>query len=255
MVNDLLKQLGFGDKEITIYLTLLQHGKLSPASLAKIVKLNRTTVYSIAKELAAKGVIAEDIGSASMLLVAKPPQDLSLLAEKEEKQLEEKRAIIKNVVEELQTIAKPTQYTVPKIVFVAQDEVNNHLYTQTPVWDKSILEYDGTWWGFQDHTFVQDYEKWIDWYWEKGSNPKTKLKLLSNETAEQIKKKKFERRQIRFWSQSHNFQATTWILGDYVVMIVTNQKPHYLVEIHDKILAHDMREVFKGIWNTQIEPK
>jgi len=38
MVNDLLKQLGFGDKEILVYLTLLQHGKLSPASLANIVK-------------------------------------------------------------------------------------------------------------------------------------------------------------------------------------------------------------------------
>ena len=254
MVNDLLKQLGFGDKEISIYLTLLQHGKLTPASLAKIVNLNRTTVYSIAKELAAKGVIAEDLGGASMFLVAKPPQDLSLLAQKEEKQLEEKKAIIKNAVEELQGLAKPTQYTVPKIIYVAQDQVNEHLYSQTPAWDKSILEYDGIWWGFQDHTFVQNYEKWIDWYWEKGSNPKTKLKLLSNETAEKIKKKKFERRQIRFWEQSHGFQATTWILGDYVVMIVTNQKPHYLVEIHDKILAHDMREVFKGIWNTQIEP-
>lgn len=254
MINDLLKQLGFGDKEITIYLTLLQHGKLTPASLAKIVNLNRTTVYSIAKNLADKGVIAEDLGGISMHLVAKPPGDLALLAQKEEKQLEEKRAIIKNAIEELQSIAKPTQYTVPKIIFVAQDKVNEHLHSQTPVWDKSILQYDGTWWGFQDSTFVQNYEKWIDWYWEKGSNPQTKLKLLSNEAAEQIKKKKYSRRQIRFWDQSHNFEATTWILGDYVVMIVTNQKPHYLVQIHDKTLAHDMREVFKGIWNTQIEP-
>lgn len=250
MVNDLLKQLGFGDKEVSVYLTLLQHGKLTPASLAKIVNFNRTTVYSIAKDLAAKGIIAEDLGGSSMLLVAKPPQDLMLLAQTEEKQLEEKRAIIKNAVEELQSLAKPTQYMVPKIIFVAQDQVSDHLYSQTPAWDKSMLEYDGTWWGFQDRTFVQNYEKWIDWYWEKGSDIRIKLKLLSNEAAEQIKKKKFQQRQIRFWDKSHNFQATTWILGDYVVMIVTNQKPHYLVEIHDKVLANDMREVFKGIWNT-----
>lgn len=176
MINDLLKQLGFGEKEVTIYLALLQHGKLTPASLANIVGINRTTVYSTAKELAAKGVIAEDLGGKTLYLVAKPPQDLFLLAQKEEKLLEEKRVIIKNVVEELRTIAKPTQYTVPKIIFVAQDEVNDHLYSQTPVWDKSLLEYDGTWWGFQDHTFVQHYEKWIDWYWEKGSGPKHKIK-------------------------------------------------------------------------------
>ncbi len=254
MVNDLLKQLGFGDKETAVYLTLLQHGKLTPASLAKIVGFNRTTVYSVAKELAQKGVIAEDLGGKTLFLVAKPPQDLMLLTQKEEKQLEEKKAVIKNAMGELQAIAKPTQYTIPKIIFVAQDEVNAHLYSQTPVWDKSILQYDGVWWGFQDHTFVQNYEKWIDWYWERGSNPKTSLKLLSNEAAEQIKKKKYARRQIRFWAQSHNFRATTWILGDFVVMIVTNQRPHYLVEIHDAVLAHDMREVFKGVWDTQIEP-
>ena len=253
MVNDLLKQLGFGDKEITVYLALLQHGKISPASLAKIVKLNRSTVYSIAKELSAKGVIAEDLGSANMYLVAKPPEDLVLLAQKEEKDLAEKKNIIQNAIQELHSITKATQYTVPKIIFLAQDQVQEYLYKQTPMWDESILKYDGTWWGFQDQTFVKNYETWIDWYWEKGGNKKTQLKLLSNEAAEEIKKKKFERREIKFWEQSHNFQATTWILGDYVVMIATQQKPFYLVQIHDATLANDMRQVFKGIWKTQIE--
>ena len=150
----------------------------------------------------------------------------------------------------MQNIAKVADYVVPKIVFVPEDEIDRHLYKQTPAWDASILKYDGTWWGFQDHTLVANYEKWIDWYWEKGSNPKTALKLLSNESAETIKKKKYVRRQIRFWAQSKNFSATTWVLGDYVVMIVTSQKPFHLVEIHDAVLAHNLREVFKGIWRS-----
>ncbi len=250
MINELLKTLGFGDKEISVYLTLLQHGKLTPASLSKITKLNRTTVYSTAKELVSKGVIAEDLGNKSLFLVAKPPRDLEILAQKEEKILQDKKTVIKNAVEELQAITKATQYTIPKIVFVAQDELESHLHKRTPAWDESILKYDGCWWGFQDDTFVKNYEKWIDWYWETGSNPSTSLKLLSNETAEKIKKKKFGRRQIQFWKESHNFTATTWILGDFVVMIVTNQKPHYLVEIHDTALAQNLREVFKGIWKS-----
>lgn len=253
MVNELLQNLGFGEKEIKVYLTLLQHGKLTPASLAKIVGLNRTTVYSTAKELVQKGVIAEDLGNKNLFLVAKPPQDLELLAAKEEKQLREKKAIIKNAIEELQNISKGNQYTIPKIIFVAEDEIVNHLRKQTPVWDKSMLKYDGTWWGFQDNSFIKNYEEWIDWYWEVGSDPKVVLKILSNEEAEQIKKKKYSRRQVKFWKESHNFQATTWILGDYVVMLVSHKRPHYLVEIHDAVLAHDMREVFKGIWKTQIE--
>jgi predicted transcriptional regulator len=254
MIEELLKTLGFSDKEITVYLAVLKYGRILPASLAQVVGLKRSTVYSIAKELVKRGIITEDLGSVNLHLVAKPPQDLELLAKREQRELEDRKDTIKKAIAELQTIAETTKYAVPKISFIAEDEFNDHLYKQTPAWDESILKYDGIWWGFQDHTFVQHYEAWIDWYWEEGSNPKTSLKLLSNEVAEKIKKKKYARRQIRFWDQSHNFQATTWILGDFVVMIVTSQKPFYLVEIHDAVLAHDLREVFKGIWHTQIQP-
>lgn len=253
MLEELLKKLNFNEKQTAVYLAVLKYGRITPAMLAEVTKLNRTTVYSIIKELAAIGVIGEDVGGPQLYLVAKPPQDLNLLIKKEERELEEKRETVKQAVKELQSIAKTTKYPIPKIIFIQEEEVESHLYKAAPKWDESILQYDGIWWGFQDHTFVQHYEDWIDWYWQTGSQPTTKLKLLSNEVAEQIKKKKFERRQIRFWTESHNFQATTWILGDFVVMIVTNQRPHYLVEVHDAVLAHDMREVFKGIWKTQIE--
>lgn len=250
MINDLLKKLGFSDKEITVYLAVLKSGKITPGALSAVVNLNRTTVYSIAKELVKKGVIAEDLGADNLSLVAKPPQDLELMAKKEEKELEERKKNISKAIIELQSVAESTKYPIPKIVFVSEEDLENHLYKQTPVWDESILEKDGIWWGFQDHTFVQHYEDWIDWYWEVGSKKEVFLKLISNEVAEQIKKKKYERRQIRFWDQSKNFTATTWINGDFVVMIVTNQRPHYLVELHDAVLAHNMREIFKGIWNT-----
>ena len=77
------------------------------------------------------------------------------------------------------------------------------------------------------------------------------LKLLSNESKiEQVmKNKKYaECRQIKFWDKSSNFTGTLWVLGDYLVLIMTKQRPHYLVEIHDTIFAHNIREVFKNIW-------
>ena len=105
------------------------------------------------------------------------------------------------------------------------------------------------WWGFQDHNFVMHYEKWIDWYWQTAP-AKISLQLLSNqsEIEKTMQGKKYARRKIKFWSDAKNFTATTWICGDYVIMIITNQRPHYLVEIHDAVLAHNLREVFEGIW-------
>ncbi len=39
-----------------------------------------------------------------------------------------------------------------------------------------------------------------------------------------------------------------WINGEYVVVIVTRTHPHYLFEIHDKLLAGNLREVFGRLW-------
>lgn len=250
MINELLAKIGLNDKEIQVYLTVLQQGKISPAALSKVVGLNRTTVYSVSKELVAKGLITEDLGSPTISLIAKPAEELEMMIVREEREVHGKKELAKRAIHELQSVVKTQSFALPKIVFIPEAEIEGHLYKQSEIWNKSVNSRDGIWWGFQDQTFVASYEKWIDWYWENVKPDITQLRLLSNESAEQIKTKKFAKRQIRFWDQSKNFTATTWVTGDYITTIVTNQKPHYLVEIHDAVMAHNMREVFKGIWKT-----
>jgi len=250
MINELLSKIGLNDKEVQVYLTVLQHGKITPAALSKVVGINRTTVYSTAKELVAKGLITEDLAGPTKSLIARPLEDLELFVENEERAVRKKKELAKRAIMELQSVVKTQQFALPKIVFIPEAELEAYLYKQTPTWFESINKRDGIYWGFQDQTFVANYEKWIDWTWEHAEPQFKELRLISNEVAEEIKKKKFAKRNIRFWDQSKNFTATTWINGDYVIMIVTNQHPHYLVEIHDAVLAHNMREVFKGIWAT-----
>jgi len=45
-----------------------------------------------------------------------------------------------------------------------------------------------------------------------------------------------------------NFTATVWVCGEYIVVIATQQHPFYLYEIHDQLLADNMREMFKKLW-------
>ena len=53
---------------------------------------------------------------------------------------------------------------------------------------------------------------------------------------------------MRFWSNKLDFSASTWIMGEYLVMIITRKKPYYLLEIKDAVLSHNMREVFRNLW-------
>jgi sugar-specific transcriptional regulator TrmB len=248
MVNETLQKLGLNDKEVAIYTTVLQQGKITPANVAKLTKINRTTVYSVSKDLIKKGFVSEDLAGPASYLVARPPQDLKFVIDKEEQELNQKRRLVNKAIDELQLLTKNVKYSIPKIVFISEEGLGDYLYKQTPIWDESIQKTKSIWWGFQDKTFVRHYEQWIDWYWETGGSKNMELQLISNESAEALKKKKFPRRHIKFWNKSQDFTATTWILGDYVVMIVTAERPHYLVEIHDAVLAHNMRELFKGLW-------
>ncbi|MDO8524326.1 MAG: helix-turn-helix domain-containing protein [bacterium] len=248
MIQQLLEQLGFSEKEIAIYIAVLQKGKVSPSEVAKTTGINRTTIYSVAKDLIKRGVISEDLGiDPTRYLVALPLNDLK---QEEEKKIENKKEILNQAIEELSILSKDARYTVPKIVFVDGKNLEKYLHKQNKTWSKSIMKRDGIWWGFQDHTLVEHYEKWIDSYWKGVPSPELSVKLLTNKSPieQRMAKKQYPQRKMKFWSDTKQFTASTWVCGDYVVMIITNQKPHYLVEIYDATLAHNMRETFKGLW-------
>jgi predicted transcriptional regulator len=250
MINDFLKQLGFGDKEILVYLAIIEQGKATPATIAKITGINRTTVYALAKELVQKRVIVEDLGGKRGYLVALPPGDLKSIIQKEERDLENRKMLVEQAIKELEASPRSAKYSIPKISFIYEEDIENFLYQQTPVWNDSILKTDGIWWGFQDPSFVEHYQKWIDWYWKEVAPKKMVLRLLTNrsETESEMAKRGYERRLMKFWSGGEKLTGTVWINGDYLVMIVTERRPHYLVQIYDATLAHNMREMFKSLW-------
>jgi len=248
MVEKTLKQLGLNDNEIEVYLAVLKNGKISTAKVASITKINRTTVYSIAKKLITMRLIAEDLGGTRSYLMARPPEQLAELTTDEQKRLDEKKEIVSQAINQLKPFASKVAYSIPKIRFVEEGDIEKHLYEITPTWIETLRGTDNTLWGFQDHTFAELYHKWIDWYWRTVPED-MQLKLLSNKSyIENTMRGKYKRRQIKYWDKSGEFTSTIWITGDYVTMLSLRERPHYLVEIHDPVMARNMRALFKGLW-------
>ena len=247
MIQDTLKLLGFSEKEAEIYIVILQQGKIAPADIAKLTHINRSTVYDVANELIRRGVITEDLGSSVRYFIARPPQDLGQLVDREEKELKQKQRLISTAIDELSALAKDKRYSIPKIQFYSEDEVESFLYRQTPIWNAGVPEGD-VWWGFQDVSFVEQYTPWLEWYWkthlDKG------VKLLSNAVQDKkiVEHGFHKNRIIRYWEHAKDFTATQWVVGEYLVMIVTSQHPHYAIEIHDAVMTHNQRQVYRAIW-------
>jgi sugar-specific transcriptional regulator TrmB len=250
--HELLVRIGLNEKEIRIYTALIKSGRITPAALSRLTKINRATVYNIAKGLLNKGIIAEDLGGKTLYLTPLPPESLSQLVDKPRRELEEKEELVKKAIAQLSVVHADKKYPVPKIRFVEEDHVEDFLYENFGKWNKELLKSDCTWWGFQDHSLVENFEKWIMWTWhtKEYQDPRIKAQLLSNDSSiEKKMEKKLSRtkRDIRFLPNM-NFTASMWVAGPYLVMAMTREHPFYIVEIHDAALAHNMREVFKNLW-------
>lgn len=252
MDQKLLEALDLNPSEIAIYTAVLASGGLAPAALAKVANMKRTTAYSVAGSLVEKGLLVEDATKRPRIFTPSDSEQVLALIERERKQVSVREETLKRLANELTTISASTSYPVPTVRFIEEGKIHDFLRTQTVVWDQNILESkETTWWGFQDHTFVEQYADWIEWYWKRFPEG-IDLKLLSNRAQTEVafseKLNAENRRNIKFWGEADNFLSTTWAIGDYLVMINTRTKPFYLVEIHDKLMAHDQREVFRNLW-------
>lgn len=252
MIKEYLQQAGLNKTEAEIYLTLYEHQRLSPSAITDITGIKRTTIYAAADELVKKGLANIAHGKNKRFYTVDSTDSLLKYIELQDKEIQIKKDAVKKAISEMNEIPRSRAIVTPKVRVITEHNLVDFLYKQTPVWEKSMSEMkETTWWGFQDTSFVEHekYNEWIIWYWKRASK-KIDLKLLSNDVdvEKEMKKKRILRRKIRFWKGQSIITGTQWILGDYIISVVTNIKSPYLIQTHDPIMAHNLRELYKHIW-------
>lgn len=100
----LLKKIGLSDKEIKIYLKLLEYGAVSVRKLAEATDLNRGTVYDILKQLQQKGLVSYFHKETKKKFVAEEPEKLIRLLEEKEKSINNTKAKINELIPELKAL-------------------------------------------------------------------------------------------------------------------------------------------------------
>lgn len=249
MDEQVLMQLGLNASEIRLYKTVVTARHIAPSELAKAIDVKRTTAYSMARGLVEKGLLLEDGTRRPRVFAPAGPEEIQVAIDAEKKRSQERQALLERLSEKVSQTQAETSYPVPRIKFIEEGKLEQYLYKTILIWWGNMQQTnERTWWGFQDASFAKHFAKWIDWQWEQA--PETiDLKLLTNfSKTERELTGKYSRRNVKFWGEATNFVSSTWVMGDYVVMINTRQNSFYLVEIHSKTLAHDQREVFRNLW-------
>jgi sugar-specific transcriptional regulator TrmB len=243
-----LANLGFNKNEIGVFLGIHAHGRISPAELAVKTGINRTTIYSISKELIKRGVIQEDVSSSQRFLVAGPIDSLATIVRLEQKALNEKKETVNEAMSALADLSQNAKYQVPRIQFITENRIKDFLHDRPTEWNKSMLKHGGLFIGFQEPDFIKRFPGWLDWYW-KDAPKEIKLKILTNnsEMEKDLEAKQHSRRDVYFWKDSVQFTSTSWVLGDYVVMLELSEGADYLIEIHDAVFAENQRNLLNAI--------
>ncbi len=100
----LLKKIGFSDKEVKVYFTLLEYGAVSGRKLADETDLNRGTVYDILKQLQQKGLVSYFHKETKKKFVAEDPEKLIKLLEEKERQVSNTKNQINELMPELKAL-------------------------------------------------------------------------------------------------------------------------------------------------------
>jgi HTH-type transcriptional regulator, sugar sensing transcriptional regulator len=100
----IFKKLGLNDKEIKVYLTLLEYGAISVRSLAELADLNRGSAYDILKSLQEKGLVSYFHQDTKQKFVAEDPSSLVKLVENKEKELQKVKDNFGDLIPELKAL-------------------------------------------------------------------------------------------------------------------------------------------------------
>jgi hypothetical protein len=177
-------------------------------------------------------------------------KDFEQLISRKKEEIKKEENLVLQLLPELQDIARSATSPVPRILYVSESELKDFFIKQSPIWNQSMLDIGETsWWGYNSYDLVQHKfaREWVDWYW-KNSPRKIELHLFSpdNEGEREIVKKNYDRRHIKYLSEEQD--SSLWILGDYIIMIVTNQKPQYAIQIKDRLMAESLRRTYRKLW-------
>lgn len=138
-VRKKLTFIGFTDKEINIYLSLLEIGKGTVAEIARKAGINRPTGYHILGGLESKGLVKVSGKEPKQEFVAESPDKIESLLLERLREDEERLAQARSLIPELKSMHNITER--PKIMFYEGREGLKQVYEDTLTSHEPIRAY------------------------------------------------------------------------------------------------------------------
>lgn len=245
-IKNALLQLNLSEKEIVVYLDILQSNDAGILSVAKNTGLSRGTIFDIIEKLKSKGCIAEiKKGKKRRFISESPTNQFYAMLEKKHNELEKAKKIVEDILPVIKAINVSEDFKPQVKVYEGKNGFEK-------VWDEilsckekkflSIARME-TFIGFAGEEFLQELQE-----------RKAKLGISSraiNEDSEPARKMQADdikfNRETRLAPKEFKFSTTEIVFGDKIAMFSTAQENIILV-IESKDFAETHRVYFEMMW-------
>ena len=239
-LKDSLKSLGLEEKEIDIYLGLLELGEASVSEISTKSGVKRPTTYVILDSLEKKGLVTKKIRRNKTLFFPQNPRKLISEAELNLKQLQE-------TVPQLEAMLKRKSRKPKVFIYEGKellDRANDESFAR-----KGEVIYMGTL-KLSKEVFPRTYRK-TDY--AVSDNFRIRELIDDNEeTQAYAQKVSGQFRQVRFMPKKlMPFETDIAVFGN-MTLITSVKREYFTIAIESKEIAITFRNIFEVIWQIAI---
>ena len=230
MLKNVLKELNFSEKEVAIYLTLLEIGQEKAGGIAKKANITRTTVYDILDSLLKKGLVNKYKKGAATYYGALDPNRLLTYIDREmessQDKLKKQKEEIKNLLPELIS-RQNTNNAKPKVQFYEGEKGMREAYEDTLSAKDGIIAYANV------KTMHEGLPNFFPTYYKRRSEENVFIRAIlpQNEASkDRAERDQEEKRQSRFLPEDKTFSPEVNIYNNKMLIASWKEKMAIIIE-------------------------
>ncbi|MFA6073022.1 MAG: helix-turn-helix domain-containing protein [Candidatus Woesearchaeota archaeon] len=235
-MEEALRELGLNEKESKLYLTLCKEKICNASHLAKLTKINRTTVYLELEHLLALGLVNYIIKNSKRYYQASPPEKLLQI-------LDLKKEKIKSIIPGILAL-KGVEDSFKIEVYEGKEGLKT-LYQDIMSTSKEILSFGVTGKAFEVLRF--EFPHLVKKFTESG----VKARYLANHDAKKLLDALPQKHvKIKYLPKQYDSKVSTIIYAEKVAIQSLTGDSIYVVVIKDKSLCEGYKSYFEFMWAT-----
>lgn len=240
-IATLLKRLNLDEREIAVYLVLLQLRMARASAVAKAAKQSRSHTYLVLRSLQERGLVAEMERGKVLHFVAEPPDRLLGYIEGREEELRTLKPLVRGALPYLESLQHPLVEQA-RITTLSGPEGMKHVYRELMSGEYCGLSNPQA----AERTFGQDYMKML---LRKGAELTGKDLLVDGPAAKRYIQnvRQHEHYAVRLFPAGVEFPGNTVIRGD-TVFFITYDRDGTIIRLEHRSIAEAMRVWFSLLW-------